>query len=60
MAVHSVCQPGKPTLQGERQRMICSGEAFFHSAKSAVSRFSLWPSNSRVVESISSMTRPES
>ncbi len=35
MAVHSQCQPGKPSLQGDGQRMMCSGEAFFHSAKSA-------------------------
>ncbi len=34
MAEHSMCQPGKPSLQGEGQCMMCSGAAFFHSAKS--------------------------
>ena len=34
MAEHSMCQPGNPSLQGEGQRMMCSGDAFFQSAKS--------------------------
>ena len=34
MAEHSMCQPGNPSLQGEGQCMMCSGAAFFHSAKS--------------------------
>ena len=40
-AVHSQCQPGKPLLHGLGQRMICSGCAHFHRAKSAGLRFSL-------------------
>jgi hypothetical protein len=43
-----MCQPGKPTLQGAFQRIICSGEAFFQSAKSTLRRFSLCPSSARV------------
>ena len=60
IAVHSMCQPGKPSLQGEGQRMMCSGAAFFHRAKSAGCRFSSCPSSSRVWEYNSSSTRPES
>ena len=60
IAVHSACQPGKPSLQGDGQRMICSGCAHFQRAKSAGLRFSLCPSRSRVVFSTSSRLRPES
>lgn len=35
MAVHSKCQPGKPSLQGEGQRMMCCGSAFFQRANPA-------------------------
>ena len=42
------------------QRMMCSGWAFFQSAKSAGLCFSSWPSSSRVVLRTSSRLRPES
>ena len=51
MAEHSICQPGKPSPHGLCQRMICSGGAFFHNAKSDLFCFSSWLSNSLVVSS---------
>nr|GFD51343.1 hypothetical protein [Tanacetum cinerariifolium] len=60
MAEHSRCQPGKPSPQGDGQRIMCCGEAFFQSAKSAAERFSSCPASSaRVPASSSSTTRPE-
>jgi hypothetical protein len=35
MAEHSKCHPGKPSPHGDGQRMMCSGDAAFHKAKSA-------------------------
>ena len=60
MQVHSKCQPGKPSLQGEFQRIKCSGAAFFQRAKSSGLRFSPTPSKLRVSFNKSSKIRPES
>ena len=59
MAEHSMCQPGNPSLHGEGQRMMCSGDAFFHSAKSQQLRLSHCPSSARVLATMSSRLRPE-
>ena len=55
IAVHSKCQPGKPAPQGEFQRIICAGDAFFQRAKSCGFFFSDWPSKSLVLANKSSM-----
>ena len=60
MAVHSQCHPGKPSLHGDGQRMICSGCAFFHRAKSAWFFFSPTPARvSRLASLTLSSERPE-
>ncbi len=59
MAVHSQCQPGKPSLHGLGQRMMCSGEAFFHNAKSAWQCFSPTPASSRELLMMSVRLRPD-
>ena len=60
IAEHSKCQPGKPSLHLECHLIMCSGEAFFHRAKSTLRRLSDCPSSSRVFSIISSILRPDS
>src|SRR5690606_29019049 len=60
IAVHSTCQPGNPRPQGEFHFIKCSGEAFFHKAKSIGFFFSVCPSSSLLPLINSTTTLPES
>ena len=59
IAVHSICQPGNPSPHGLCQRIICSGSARFHNAKSSGLPISARASK-RVPSCSSSTLRPES
>jgi hypothetical protein len=61
IAEHSICQPGRPSPQGDGQRASAGSPGFaaFHSAKSAGSLFPA-STSTRAPATMSSRERPES